>query len=465
MKKLLALFVILWAGWFFCFRYYLIWLEGYSYFSTLPDFISTFKTLPGGFTAYIGAFLHQFYSVPAVGAAIQSLLDIWVVFCTGVIITRLFRNPKRLLWMALIPLPFVLYGQFWDLYMVVTLRYFFIFGGLMLAVVMFTSVRHVELRFPDLFRNKYVAVSAAIVLTIISVYVLAGVDPAKRVHEERARLEYLGNQQDWDKILEVVSPQDSRRDEFKRRYVLLALSEKGLLTEYAFRYGLSGSDDFIFRDSIEPMALNFNCLFYQCMGMHNAAIHQAYQLGVQSLSGIGFSSLRRLADIYLELEDHELAKKYLDIISHSSCHKAWVRERMHRLESIKGADPEYGQELFEATIADFPHTISSMVDGNRDNRQYADLLLCSLLADEEGDKFKNIFGYVAQVQYPSGTGIPRLYEEAIILISMVDPQIMREYAVSDEVRSRFADYVGMMNTGKGTQALRKYSDTYWAYSY
>ena len=106
-----------------------------------------------------------------------------------------------------------------------------------------------------------------------------------------------------------------------------------------------------------------------------------------------------------------------------------------------------------------------MVDRNIENRKYADLLLCAYLANEDGDKFLNILRYIAPYQYPAGTPLPRLYEEAVILISMVDPSVLPEFEISEQTRARFADYVSMMNTGRGTQALKKYADTYWAYSY
>ena len=53
----------------------------------------------------------------------------------------------------------------------------------------------------------------------------------------------------------------------------------------------------------------------------------------------------------------------------------------------------------------------------------------------------------------------------LILIAMVDPSVMEGFTVSEETQQRFADYVSLMNAGKATLALRKYADTYWAYSY
>jgi hypothetical protein len=160
-----------------------------------------------------------------------------------------------------------------------------------------------------------------------------------------------------------------------------------------------------------------------------------------------------------------LAKKYVDILAHTTCHRAWVKERLPKLEAIKNAAPEYGYDEFDAKIASFTHTISSMVDRNRDDRRYADLLLCALLADDEGGKFRDIFRYIAEIQYPDGRNIPRLYEEALLLITMVDPSAVQGFHISNETQRDFADYVALMNAGKGNQAMKKYKDTYWAYSY
>ena len=466
MKKMtLALFAVLWAAWFFFCRYYLVWLEGYSYFSTLPDYTSLFKSIPYGLSCYVGSFLHQFYIYPAAGAAIQALLGVVPFVCGCVVLTRLFKEPGRLFWIALIPVVFIADRQFWDLNMVTSLRFAFWSVVIMLAVLGVTMIKRPQINLPGFLKHRAINIAMSVVLVALAVYSIAGVDPAARTHEERARLEYLGDRQKWDEILEIVTPQVARNDEFKRRYALLALIEKGCLVDYAFRYGLSSSEDFFFNESIEPMSLNFNAMFYQRIGIQNASIHQAYQLGVQSVSGMGFASLRRLADLYLSLNDYQMARKYIDILSHSTCHGKWLKSRMKHLEAIKDVEPTYASENYQATIANFTHTVSSLVDRNREDHKYADMFLCSLLADEEGDKFLNMIRYVASVQYPDGRNLPRLYEEALILITMVDPQAISGFVISDDTVQRFSDYVNMMNAGRGTQALRKHADTYWAYSY
>lgn len=461
----LLLILIFWAVWFFGYRYFLIWLEGYSFFSTLPDFSNLYKAIPEGLPGYIGAFLHQFYKWPAAGAAIQAVLAVWPVICTGIIVIRLFENPGRLLWIAFIPLPFIVFRLFWDLHMYFAVIYDAVFTGLMLIVLIFTLIRKVSIKVPKMVGSLPVNVVIMLSTLGASLYFLLVLDERNHTHNEQAHLEYLGENERWMDILETVTPADARADDIKRHYALLALAQTGHLHEYAFLYGLDGSDSFLFYDNINPLCLNFNAIFYQSMGMPNAVIHQCYQLGVQSVSGTGFSSIRRLADTYIDLKDYALAKKYVDILSHSTCHRAWVKDRLPKLEAIKNAEPAYAYDEFNAMIADFPHTISSMVDRNRRDRRYADLLMCALLADEEGDKFLNIFRYIAEVQYPDGRNIPRLYEEALILISMVDPSAVQGFHISNDTQQRFADYIALMNAGKGNQAMRKYKDTYWAYSY
>lgn len=459
------LFLIMWAVWFFGYRYFLIWLEGYSYFSTLPDFASLYKGIPEGLPGYIGAFLHQFYKWPAVGAAIQAFFAVWPTVCIGLIIIRLFKEPARLLWIAFIIVPVFAYRQFWDMLLCNSVLCSLVSTVAMLVVLIATMIKKLQISLPKFMTVKLLNPLVMLVTVALSVYFLIGLDRGNKDQEKMARLEYLAENKDWKGILNAVNVKDAWANDLMRRYAILAMSETGQLTEHAFRYGLKGASDFLFYDEINPLCLNFNAIFYECLDMHNATVQQSYQLGVQTVPGVGFDALRHLADTYIKLKDYTLAKKYVDILSHSTCHKAWVQDRLPKLEAIKNEEPAYIHDEYKAKISSFSHTISSMVDRNPENRKYADLLLCSLLADEEGDKFRDLFKYIAQWQYPAGTPVPRLYEEALILISMVDPAAVEGIVISEDTRSRFADYVALMNAGRGNQALKKYADTYWAYSY
>ena len=250
------LFVVFWSVWFFCYRHFLIWLEGYSFFSTLPDFASQYFSIKEGLPGYIGAFLHQFYHTPLLGAAIQSLLTVIPAFCLGIILIRLFKNPEAILWVSVIPLAFITYRQFWDFHLYYTVTADIASLILMVLTLAVTAFVKPEWKVPERMGNIYLNMALTVVAASVSVWFIARDENGKRTHEEYTRLEYLGENRRWDDILDTVSPKDARTDELKRAYALLALSESGLLTEHAFRYGLQGESDFVFTDKISPLCLN-----------------------------------------------------------------------------------------------------------------------------------------------------------------------------------------------------------------
>lgn len=409
----LSMFILLWAVWYFGYRHFLIWLEGFSYFSTLPDFMAAHKDMPYGLLAYVGSFLHQFYAMPTVGAAIQAFMATWVVICTGTALICLLKSPERALWISLVPVPFFIGLQFWDFRMLNSVLWFLIFAGILLTALAVSLIVRRKFDLPEILCRGFMNPLVLTVVSAVTVYMLVFMDPRNRVHEEQVRLQHLGETHQWDEILNTVSTADAKSDDLKMRYVLLALSEKGMLADHAFSYGLGNSDDFIFYENINPLCLHYNSLFYQCSGMYNAAIHQLYQQGVQSSLGVSFATLRRLADVYIELKDYDLARKYVDILSHSTCHGKWVKERLPELEAIRNAEPEYVADERNATISNFIHTVTAMARMYPENRKYADLMLCSLLADGDIQGFVSYFTGAAQRHYPDWVKMPRLYKDAL----------------------------------------------------
>ena len=409
----LSMFILLWAVWYFGYRHFLIWLEGFSYFSTLPDFMAAHKEMPYGLLAYVGSFLHQFYAMPAVGAAIQAFMATWIVICTGTALICLLKNPERALWISLIPVPFFIGLQFWDFRMLNSVLWFLIFAGILLTALAVSLIVRRKFDLPEILCKGFMNPLALAVVSVVTVYMLVFMDPRNRVHEEQVRLQHLGETHQWDEILNTVSTADAKSDDLKMRYVLLALSEKGMLADHAFSYGLGNSDDFIFYENINPLCLHYNSLFYQCSGMYNAAIHQLYQQGVQSSFGVSFATLRRLADIYIELKDYDLARKYVDVLRHSTCHGKWVKERLPELEAIRNAEPEYVADERNATISNFIHTAVAMARMYPENRKYADLMLCSFLADGDIEGFAAHFTRTAHRHYPDPAKMPRLYKDAL----------------------------------------------------
>ena len=462
---MLSAVIALFAAWLVAYPYFLRWLEGFSFFCTLPDFTRIHYDLPADLMKYAGAFLLQFYSSPAAGALIQTTIAVLFVSCIWGCVKRLVPEPETLMWMAFLPLPVFVYYQQSDLTLSRALTVLVISFSVMMAVMLLTVKKKRFVVLPKALRNTTVSVSLSLILILSSAALLVKGSDLTRGYEEVARLEYFAERQEWDEILETVSIQESVNNEYKRKYVLLALMNTGQLTDYAFSYGLSDSDDFLFYNIQEPFCLGFNVLFYKSLGMYNPAIYNTYQEAVQSVPGLSFDTVRYLADTYLELGDHALAKKYLDILAHSSCHGRWVKERLHRLDSLKGKKPVYPQSGPLFSMESFLPDISSMSDRYPHDPRFADLMLCAVLSEKDGNTFYNIFNVVSRTLYPDGRNIPKLYQEALLLVASQNPDILNRYFIEEDVWKRFIDFTELMQKGRSAEAKRKYAETYWAYVY
>lgn len=455
----------LWVSWLVSYPYFLRWLEGYSFFCTLPDFTTIHYDLPADLPMYVGSFLLQFYSWPAAGALIQAVIAVLFVICISGCIRRIFEDYESLMWVSFLPLPVFIYYQLSDLTLARALTWLMIAFAALLAVILLTLRKKRFIKLPGFMSSRLVSLLISLVLVFTSAGLLIKGNDLTRGYEEVARLEYFGEHEEWGRILETVSQHDAVNNEYQRKYVLLALLNEGKLTDYAFSYGLSDSDDFLFHNIQEPFCLGFNVLFYNSLGMYNPAIYNTYQEAVQSTPGMSFDTVRYLADVYLELGDHALASKYLDLLNHSTCHRRWVKERLPILDSLKGKEASYPQSGPLFSLESFLPDISSMSDRYPYDRRYADLLLCGVLAEKDGSTFYNIFKVISRTQYPDGQHIPRLYQEALLLVASQNPEVLNRYKIDDEVWKRFADFTELMQKGKTSQAKRKYAGSYWAYVY
>lgn len=462
---LVLTFVLLWAVWYFCYPYYLIWLEGFSFFSTLPDFTQIHFKLPQEILRYAGAFMLQFYSYPLAGAFVQAMLPTLFLLCAHTVVRRLFKDSEGLTWMAFLPLPVFVYFQMSDMTLTRTLTMLSAAAAVALTVFIATLWGKPFRHLPKFLHNRYLEVVLVLCIAALSAGMLMNDGSLNSHHEDIAYLEYLGEHKQWDDILETVSVQESLENEYKRKYVLLALSETGRLTEHAFRYGLSSSDDFMFYTLQEPLCLGFNVLFYRALGMNNPAIYHSYQQSVQSLPGLSFDVMRTLTDVYLEQKDHAMAKKYMDILAHSTCHRRWLRERLPRLESIKDQRPQVRFAGQKFVMESFLPDISAMVDLYPHESKYADYLLCGILAEKDGNTFLKVLNVIASTLYPDGRNLPALYQEALLLNASQDASILQKYHIDESVWKRFVDFTELMRQGKAAQAKRKYAGTYWAYVY
>lgn len=460
---IVVLFVGMWLVWYNCYYYVLLWLEGYSYYSDLPDLTQLASTFPDDIFKLAGSYLLQFYYYPIVGAAIQAAFPVVVMLCVAWMTLRLFRNPKGLLWLSLIPVSVFVGNQFWDTSIKDSVLWCVVSIALAIIVELATIRHRQPLRLPSFLGNKVLSAVMSLSLFAVSIYNLGFKDQRNYVHHFYCQLEYLANERQWDELLSVVTPQHAQESYIARRYALLALNAKGLLAEKMFVYGATSDTDFLFVDRDEPLCHSFNAVLYRELGMPNEVIHHSFQEQVQANFGTSFNILRRLAETCLETKNYPLAKKYLDILSHSTVMKHWAEERRPQLDAIRNVKPSYEIRGEQFYTNDFLVSMGAMCDRYPQNRMYADYLLCGLLARKDGNEFYPAFQVVASRQYANGERLPHYYEEALMLIAPQEPEVLEKYNISREVREAFPDAMRMVKAGEIGRLKTIIPNSYWAY--
>lgn len=459
-----CVFVCLWCTWYFSFYHTLMWYEKYSYFSTLPDLTALAAQFPDDLLIYIGAFLLQFFYYPAIGAAILAGLAVFVFLCGVIVIVRLLSHPVHFLWVALLPITMMVKQQFWDVHLTSALTWCISSAALALVVYIITISIHHRITIPSFLGHPIIAGSASVALMYLSVYNLAFKDQSSHVYQYYFRLEHLAETQQWDALLALATPEAAQSDEISRRYAVLALLEKGMLADNMFAYSITAPTDFWFVNRNEPLCCNYNALLFRSLNMPNEVIHQAFQQQIQSNFGTSFCVLRRLAETNLEAQNYALAKKYMDILSHSTLMKRWVEERIPQLEAIKDSVPisegEKGEQFY---MEDILVAMAEMINHYPKNPKYADLLLCGLLAQKDGNDFYPAFKIVAKNLYAHGEPIPRIYQEALMMTVPQKPEILEKYNIDKKTQEDFKHVMTMVHNGQNEQLRTIFPNSFWSY--
>ena len=458
-----TMFVVLWCMWYFCYYHSMMWFEGFSYFSTFPDALSLATVLPDDILKYAGAFLLQFYYYPAVGAALQAFFAVVIMLCAMAVVIRLLDNPSHLLWLAALPVPFFVGGQYWDYTLTRTLTWIIVSVVIAVVVYVITIWKHKPLHLPTFIANVVVELAALLIITGFSAYNLCYKDTSCTEYERIWEMEHLADARQWDALLDIATPDKAHENGFCRRYALLALLEQGRLAESMFLYNVTSTNDFWFKEREEPMCRNYNAMLFRSLGVSNEVIHNAFQQQLQSEFGVSFTVLRRLVETNLDAKNYALAKKYMDVLSQSTVMKHWVEERKERLEAIKNVKPttEAKGEQFESL--DLMVVASEMFNLHPNNRKYADMLLCGLLAEKNCKDFYLAFRVIADKQYAHSERIPRYYQEALMLLSVNTPGVLDGYSIDSDVRSEFQDVKKLVKNGEKDRVKSLYPNTFWAY--
>ena len=470
MKKIflqhsLLLLPLVFLFWLVVYPNTLRWMEGVSFFSVLPDFTQLQVRYAEDYPDYVGAFLLQFYRWPVLGALIQTLFAWVVMLSVDVILYRLVRR-QRLMWLTFVVVGAMLSVQvkYHELGEVII----FAVGALLLAglVTLFTSNKGWIKSEKPTRLTHYVLPLVLMVLGCVASYSTK----EYRVREKIYRLEHLAEGENWDKILEVVTHEVSANDQVARRYALLALLEKGMLSNKMFSYTITSADDFYFPHSLDFIGLSFNGYFSKSIGANNEAIHSYFQLNSIARFGYSARSLRGIVDALLRQGDDVLAEKYIRILLSSATNKSWAKTRIQKLRELKlepQVEPTPESDIWSVWHGENPVVIESagLLEADPMNRKVADVLCCALLASRQLPEFLQILDSTLSYASKGMKSLPLHYEEAVLLMSRQDPSLLQHFPVGSFKYNEFNRFAQMMDAKNSAGAREAFKGTFWAYYY
>ena len=208
------------------------------------------------------------------------------------------------------------------------------------------------------------------VLIVLLAFVFFVVSPSAHKREKRIAVKQAATATAWNYVLYQITPDGASHDSILRRYALLALAGQDQLVENLSKFHLSSPNDFYYYLPSLPEERYFNALFYRMLGLYNEYVHQLFETGIQYSGGMTFGCLRQITDGYLKMGNVRLARKYLIVLSRSTCHGDWVKARLALLEALEENPIEIPEKSYmDIFIGSYPllHEMELLLAENPDN--------------------------------------------------------------------------------------------------
>lgn len=279
--------------------------------------------------------------------------------------------------------------------------------------------------------------------------------------------------EDWEQVITLSNAIDFQSPlvSYCRN---IAFSKKGELADNLMRYYQPGSDAlFLSIDSRSSMLSVYlsNEVYYQ-LGDLDMARHRAIQGILFSPKQRSVRLIKRLVEIDFRKGDVKEARKYLHLLDATLFYREWAREKEVQLDGVEshlsGENPLPRKEDWEREyditypMSDYPDVLMGLVKAQPGNKQVLDYVLCYYLLNQNLTGFKTAFDSYYKGKY---TVVPRLYEEALLLVSKGQEEELASYQISQEVISDYKNYLDRKSGRKAKEELHgRYSSTYWYYS-
>ena len=274
----------------------------------------------------------------------------------------------------------------------------------------------------------------------------------------RTRLElgYFAREKRWAPVLERARRLPSALyDPLAMHDVNRALYHMGRLPDEMFAYPQTAESDSLFLSSLRsqawrPTYLKSSVLFFE-MGLVNVAQRSAH-VALEAYGELP-EIVKLLVRINVLKDRPDTARRFLATLRSNPLCRKWAEDYRQRLD----ADPtmksdgelervrplmvtrEFGWEAVQAG-ARYEKMLKLLMEANPKNRMAFEYLMAHYLLTKQLDKVVSSIARLNDFDYP---GIPRYYEEAIVLYEGAHPDRkvnLHGRRISSETRQRFRDY-------------------------
>ena len=421
------------------FPYTYITAEGDDFWVLTRDFWHLKLAMPPAFTNWLADFLMQFYRSPWIAATIQALILGLIGVLAYAVLVKLFKNRRSLSWLALLP-PIILgfYCTFslsfqlqWLFFVVLLLIFTLIpsFKGRLLWSIISMPLGFMLMKTPLLFllliiyavlfsppRGSWrgVILLPLILLALTPLAYSQQVafipfeerytdwgtyfDPltSKYCHDGEyiKKLVCLSNEERWEDLLyrEHVRRDAQHGWGVSLQYALLAESALGTLPENLSDYPIRNENQFFYPHERDYISLPLNRLFYLNLGVYDEAFHQAQEYGLLQTNGNCFSSLRQMVDYSIEEGEWEIADKFLQILSKSSCHKTFIKERREKIPNPYSLIPNPTPLRADNFVGGYPLPVEMLrlaryYQDESQRKKMVDYAICSYMLRGDANSF------------------------------------------------------------------------------
>jgi hypothetical protein len=267
-------------------------------------------------------------------------------------------------------------------------------------------------------------------------------------------------QNEWDQILKI-SKRVKNPDQYTAYYTNLALAMKGELPDKMFRYSQTDESGLFLIREWDDFNLRYGSDFYYHTGIFNEAIRWIFDAYIFRRKGMDYHTLTRLALWNKEGGYEPVAEKYFNILEGTLMYGSWAK-RQRNTPVPQQEKSAITQEEFYIGGREIIADMAWHSDNNPENRMMLDYLLCYLLLKNDLEKFLNLFNICYQ---SSSNELPQAYQEALLFIAGMGKIDIRNYPISPTIMQRYQTFYSMATKGNEAGLKKKYSDTWWYYSW